>query len=661
MSIDQNPNRRTIGSILLEKGWIKQSVLEQAIKVQEKQRSAGKSVPKLGDILVYNNVITSEQLRQALQIQKNAQYSANHQITTRIELEERYGTLTRQNTNRLKQSDFVSGAASKHMMVAEDRSGNPLILISAAAKSAHVNAFTQLNKDVREAYADSGEEGKSSRPTIVHVSEDIISLFSETDASDQTKEEDQTAFEKEFDELLKKAYESKAVDVHFFRGHDNCRVRFRIYGALRDHTEWKIDKADRIISVGFSSRGVGGKEAYWQKTVMQRRRLKVDYNHHVKLDCRYEHAPGDDGAYHACIRILANDKREVKELIDLEKLGFTRAQTRLLQAGASKASGLVILSGPTGSGKSTTLAAIIKWLNRNDDVNILTVESPIERELPAFQTSVSDNSENPQEFAEAIKSTLRRDPDILMVGEIRDKYSAQAAVSGVQTGHTLLTTVHAQSGIEIVERLASPVLQVPAQTIGSPSLINALVFQMLLPKLDDKSKIRLTPENMYDHLDRDLVNRLSHVCPDITKANICVRGQSTEYPEGVSGMTICAEVIAPDLVMRKHFAKLELTEALMHWRKSGQTEKAAKKDYNERVVGFTALDHAIAKMLRGEIDPRDVENYFGMLNMQDILKDGIMDEDEMPELFTESKGTEDDDDGFVAENSGEIPSIPILN
>lgn len=659
MSNVRNDNRRTLGSILLEQGFVEEAILEKAIRAQLKQKQAGKTPARLGDILLHNNVITDLQLRQALQIQKNAEQS-KHLITTRIELEERFGTIIRQNVNHAKQAEFVSGPSAKHLMVAENRDGNPIILVSPQARSTYVNAFKQLNRDVKEAYSKAGVQGTEAiRPSIISVSEDIIGLFMEDDTED-TSQGDQTAVEEEFEALVKKAYESKAVDLHFFRKKDLCRVRFRVYGALRDYTEWKVDKADRVINVGFTTFGSGGKDPHWKADIGQRRRLKIDYNHHVKLDCRYEHAPGDDGAYHACIRILANDKREINTLIDLEALGFTRAQTRLLQAGASKASGLVILSGPTGSGKSTTLAALIKWLNRNDDINILTVESPIERELPAFQTSVSDNSEKPEEFAEAIKSTLRRDPDVLMVGEIRDMHSAQAAVAGVQTGHTLLSTVHAQSAIEIVERLASPALKIPSQTIGSPSLINVLVFQMLLPKLDDNSKIRLTPDNMRDHLDTDLINRLSHVCPDISKANICLRGASSEYPEGVSGMTICAEVIAPDLVMRQHFAKMELTEALMHWRKSGQTEKSAKKDYNERVVGFTALDHAIAKMLRGEIDPRDVETSFGMLNMQDILKDGVMDEDEMPELFARDKDAVDEDDGFVVDVATSSTS-PLLS
>ncbi|MFB2351170.1 hypothetical protein, partial [Priestia megaterium] len=92
---------------------------------------------------------------------------------------------------------------------------------------------------------------------------------------------------------------------------------FRVWGALRDHEDWKPQKADDILSVGFSSFGSGSKYSHWKKNIRQRVRLKIRYSQHITLDCRYEHAPGDDGSYHACIRILANDKRDVTKQIDL--------------------------------------------------------------------------------------------------------------------------------------------------------------------------------------------------------------------------------------------------------------------------------------------------------------------------------------------------------
>ena len=444
---------------------------------------------------------------------------------------------------------------------------------------------------------------------------DLLKLYRTVDNS--APDEMKSAYETEFENLIKKAYEAKAVDLHFLRKADVCRVRFRVFGAMRDYTEWDVQRADDIISVGFTSFGRGGKYSHWKKNIRQRIRLKIRYSQHITLDCRYEHSPGDDGAYHACIRILANDRREVSKPIDLTALGFTHAQREALEAAASSASGMVLLSGPTGSGKSTTMAGLIKYINRNDDVNILTVESPIERELPAFQTSVSDDDDaDPLEFAQAVKSCLRRDPDCLALGEIRDMQSAQAAATGVQTGHILLSSVHAQSALEIVERLTSPALGLPAETISSPNFLRILSFQVLMPRLADDIKIRLTSENAHKYLEASELSRLLAKVPDLDSANVCVRGQSEEYPEGISQMTICAEVVEPDSAMRSFFRSLDLGSAIEHL-------KRLRKQYvdlplHQRCIGLSAAEHALEKMKSGILDPRDVEAYFGHLSKIDI-------------------------------------------
>jgi type II secretory ATPase GspE/PulE/Tfp pilus assembly ATPase PilB-like protein len=261
---------------------------------------------------------------------------------------------------------------------------------------------------------------------------------------------------------------------------------------------------------------------------------------------------------------------------------------------------------------------------------------------------------------------LRRDPDFLLVGEIRDKASAAAMVNGVQTGHPVMTTVHAQSAVEIVERMAGPGMDVPPQTLGSPNFISALCYQMLLPRLDDASKVRVTKDNMHELLGPDLTTRILEVCPNVDQANIHIRGNSNpEYPLGIAGMTICAEVISPDYKMREHFRRLEITEALAHWRKSGEQHRRQQgKRLDNQVVGFSALDHAIFKMLEGMIDPRDVEYKFGMINMQNIMRDGVFEEDEAGELFSYTDHQQEALNGFVADAgtaNGHGTDLPNLN
>lgn len=602
---------KSVGEILLEKGHLTEDSLNKVLKKQATlSQKAGKPV-SLGKILLANNLVTEAQLNEALNAEKQSRVA--YAFKARSELEEIYGALRYVSGDDHGDKPLVDVEHSSEMVVAENSAGQPYILVTRPFHESMFNAVLATRKRVQAAFCD--KEGRPLKITTVFATSDVLVLYRKETGLAASEQSEKTDYELMFETLVKQAYESRAVDLHFFRQTDRCRVRFRVWGALRDHVDWEPEKADDVISVGFSSFGKGGKYSHWKKNIRQRIRLKIRYSQHITLDCRYEHSPGDDGAYHACIRILANDKREIKKQIDLCDLGFTRAQTKTIEAAASAASGMVILSGPTGSGKSTTLAGVVKFINRNDDTNVLTVESPIERELPAFQTSVSDDDDaDPKEFAKAIKSTLRRDPDVLMVGEIRDETSASAAATGVQTGHTLLTTVHAQSAIEIVERLSSPAMALPPETIASPSFISALIFQMLLPTLDPASKIRLTTENLRAHLEADEADRLLALVPDLDAFEICIRGKSDEFPEGVAGMTICAEVVTPTEIMRRKFRNLELAEAMNEWIEEGRKLNQGKP-LDERVFGLRASSHAIGKMLEGRIDPRDVEAYFGHLNL----------------------------------------------
>lgn len=595
--------KKHLGKILVEQGAISEEIIKKALVFQKKKEAEGK-IMTLGAILVRSEKISQAQLDTALAAQK-ASRGASTPIKSKTDLEIEHGRLLPKMADK-SGIKFVDPSSIKHILVAENEKGDPFVLHTESGKKSYINSFIKTQERLEKSYQD-----EKVNPLHVLVSQNLIEIFL---ASMESKDEDdnQTDVEQRFEKILRDGYEAGASDIHFFRNEDNCMVRFRVYGNIRTYDEMPAASADKLISVGFSSFGQGGSNIFWKSEIKQRIRMRFTYSEHITVAGRYEHSPGDDGQYHACIRLMPDDRRERTKEIDFLKLGFTKAQARHLKSGASKASGLVCFSGPTGSGKSTTLAGLIKWLNRGDDIVILTVESPIERPLPAFQTSVSDDDDaDPKEFADAIKSTLRRDPDVLMVGEIRDSYSSEAAVSGVQTGHMLLTSIHAQSAIEIVERMSSSALKVPSQTIGSPSFISTLVFQMLLPKLDEKTSIRLTNENIWDLVSEESAERILSVTPDLSAVNVCVRGYRPEYPEGISGMTICAEVLTPDQKIRSHFQKLELNEALLHWKKLGEDDSG--KPLDERCVGLTALDHAFEKMKLGLIDPRDLEASFGLL------------------------------------------------
>jgi len=620
-----------VGQLAVKLGYCTEEGLRRSLSEQTRLAQANGKKIHLLRVMVHLKVVTKEQahdLQQRLSNNVPEKQSGSGIINTMSELSQRFTNIQFVDNALSNNQPYIEVSDKKKIIVvAQDDKGQLLIFHS--DQKAYMNSLMKANEQVTRFWHET-KGGRGTRPKLVPITQEVMDILAST--LDETDAGDSSQQVKLFQDLIRKAVELKASDVHFFREEDVCHIRMRIYGAMRTYRDWGPDQAEAVLSAAFSTCKVGKSDTSWDPRIGQRVRIGVQYDKYTHIDGRYEHSPGDGDKFHACIRLQVNDIRDKYRVPRLTDLGYTKAQEKMLKAACRKQSGMVCFSGPTGSGKSTTMAAIIKWLYQGGDQNILTVESPVERDLPAFQAAVSDNEEaKANEFAEAVRSCLRRDPDVLMIGETRDKLSAEAVVSGVQTGHMLLTSIHAQSGIEIVERMASSALQVPRETIGSPSFISALVFQMLLPKLDDDSKIQLNQDNIYDYLDRDLVHRIMRVA-DITKANICIRGSSEAYPEGICGMTVCAEVITPDMKMREFFREMKLTEALTHWLKSGHHVER-EKPLEERVIGFTAHDHAVKKMIEGMIDPRDVEDYFGLLSMQMVMEDGVFDEQEADELF----------------------------
>ena len=277
------------------------------------------------------------------------------------------------------------------------------------------------------------------------------------------------------------------------------------------------------------------------------------------------------------------------------------------------------------------MGALIRLMNKESGGRrlILTVESPIEQRLPAIQTAVPRG----MTMAEVVVSTLRRDPDNLMIGEINNPETADAAKDAVQTGHPVLSTLHTQSPFEAIERLHQ--LGIDRGVLGSPSFISCLVYQTLIPVLDPESKIILNSENIHEHLEPDLIQRIMSVFDDIEDVKLAVRGSSKKWPAGVNGVTVAATVVTPDTYVFSLFREGKIAESVDYWNGGGHAEKPGK------VVGFTAMEHAKEKMAAGLVDPRDVESKLGPLTYEAVMRDSYFEGDEF-EMLTGEKCNSDE-------------------
>ena len=274
------------------------------------------------------------------------------------------------------------------------------------------------------------------------------------------------------EKLLLTAKDIGSSDIHFEPYEHKCRVRFRLDGKLKEY--FVITKQEYPVIVNKLKIKAGLDIS--EKRLPQDGRITVSSDHD-EFDIRVSSLPTLHGEK-IVLRILSKDANH----IELESLGFTDRELRTYKESVKNPNGIVLISGPTGSGKTTTLYATLKLLN-DDKTNILTIEDPIEYTLEGInQVQLKENIG--LDFASTLRTFLRQDPDIIMVGEIRDVKTANMAIRAALTGHLVLSTIHTNSAWATISRLID--MGVPAFLIAST--LNVSVAQRLVRKLCDHCK-----------------------------------------------------------------------------------------------------------------------------------------------------------------------------
>ena len=265
-------------------------------------------------------------------------------------------------------------------------------------------------------------------------------------------------------------------DIHIEAEEKGIAVRFRVDGILQDVAklapeQWKkiINRIKLIASLkmNISDQAQDGRFTIYQKN--------------KEIDVRTSTIPTAFGES-VVMRLLNPDSISV----EFEQLGFRPASLKKLQKEIEKPNGMIITTGPTGSGKTTTLYAVLRKLNTSD-VKIITLEDPVEYKVEGINQSQIDYSKD-YTFAKGLRSILRQDPDIVMVGEIRDLDTAEIAVQAALTGHLLLSTIHTNDAAGAIPRFLSMGL---APHLLAPAL-NAIMGQRLLRRLCNECKQEVT-------------------------------------------------------------------------------------------------------------------------------------------------------------------------
>lgn len=279
------------------------------------------------------------------------------------------------------------------------------------------------------------------------------------------------------DDLLFAAYMRQASDIHIDPSFNGANVRFRTDGQLETYTSLNSNLYSELVN----RLKVMSKMDIAEKRIPQDGRFGYQFSGNSRrIDVRVATLPTKYGE-RVTMRLLA---AQTDSLI-LSKLGFTDLDKGKIEQFLLRTQGLMIMTGPTGSGKTTTLYAAIRMLLEERRINIITVEDPIEFEIEGIAQTEVDEGSN-LTFAKALRSILRHDPDVIMIGEIRDRETADIAIKAALTGHMVLGTLHANSAAATVTRLLD--MQIEPYLVAAA--LRLTIAQRLLRRLCTYCRIK---------------------------------------------------------------------------------------------------------------------------------------------------------------------------
>jgi type II secretory ATPase GspE/PulE/Tfp pilus assembly ATPase PilB-like protein len=285
------------------------------------------------------------------------------------------------------------------------------------------------------------------------------------------------------------------------------------------------------------------------------------------------------------------------ELLNLDKLGLSETERVVVDDIIQHPTGMVLVVGPTGSGKTTTLYSIVETLN-SDESKIITLEDPVEYFLPGVVQIPVHGDANEKGFAEKLRAVLRLDPDTIMVGEIRDQDTARTALQAALTGHLVLSTFHASSSSAALSRMLDFIGINPLFS----SAIHLIMAQRLVRRLDDDSKVAYTPDPALVAQIQAVVDTLppNHPKPDLKGLKLYHAGSSEEHPFGYTGQIAIREqlVMTPGVQQLLRLPPNQVT-----------TEMLEQQAIHDGML--TMLQDGVLKSIRGETTLEEIYRVVG--------------------------------------------------
>jgi type II secretory ATPase GspE/PulE/Tfp pilus assembly ATPase PilB-like protein len=518
--------------------------------------------------------------------------------------------------------------------------------------------FNNNNKDYQI------ETAKSSQEIIDSLTDDWKEKQKES--SNSMINED-SGIIKKISKIFSEASALDASDIHIEVRSTGTEIRLRINGELQLLDRLLEADGNSIVSSMYNTLiEIGSGTSFTPNTPQD---ALIDHTFNGKqLRFRFASVPSEPDGFDAVLRLLKLPEDDTS-FLTLLQMGYGIRQSEIILEATSQPNGVIIMAGTTGSGKSTTISNLLKKVifEKEGRIKVITVEDPPEYFIKgATQIGVKrdDKGDGTESFQASIRGAMRSDPDIIMIGEIRDAQTAEMCTAAIQTGHLVFTTIHASSALAILPRLES--LGVSREILSSPDFFAALMYQTLVKKICPNCSISLSDGKIPSKysIERILLQKYEVNIKDITMAKNIMKknknikliraiqdmgifsskevekiieyqkdkNKSVDYKgliqrmsnvidfeksnvrfqnengcekcnfSGITGRTVVAEIIRPDLKMLDLIANNNDRELKTYW----------KRNQN----GKTVYDSGMERVIAGELDPWEYEdklNLFGIL------------------------------------------------
>lgn len=463
--------RRRLGDILIERGLLNDEQLGEALKMQ---RESGE---KLGTALVELGFVTAEDMADAL---------SDHLGIARVDLDRHY--ISTPVVNMIPEEFLVSNdvlplKVEENVMTVAMTDPLNILIIDELQKitGLSVTPVISTSTEIKKAIARSQDIASTARKVFDEYIED--DQPTEQEAQQHLGDAPGVRLA---NMILQQAVAERASDIHLEPQEEDLAVRFRVDGILRN-----IMTVPKRLRNDVNSRiKIMASLDITERRRPQDGRIQTEING-LDIDMRISTMPTIHGE-----KIVARVLNKSQGVIGIDQFGFSQESLEKIQKTLHYNQGLVIVTGPTGSGKTTTLYGILDRLNTVEK-NIITVEDPVEYQLEGVN-QVQINHKVGLDFATGLRTVLRQDPDIIMVGEIRDTETAEIAVRSALTGHLVLSTLHTNNTVATITRLVD--MEIAPYLLSST--IKAIISQRLVRKIcsDCKVEVPLTDPLMIRYI-----------------------------------------------------------------------------------------------------------------------------------------------------------------